>query len=310
MAEDEVKERWDKVAGHPMQSFAWGEFRKKMGNKVSRIVGDQQYQIMWSKLYFLPWWFGYIPMGPVPSKNDMKILRDEADKMKALGIRLETKAMKDETMPEGLIRGRKLFKNKTYWLDLSKSEEELLTSMHPKARYNIKIANRHGVKIREDNSQGALEEFLRLMFDETVKRQGFYAHNKDYFRQMMKILMPAGIATIFTASYENKTVSAWIVYKWKEFIYYVYGANSLEHREVMAPTLLMWELIRWGKTKGYKWLDMWGTEEGTGFGRFKEQFGGKIVELAGAYDLPANNFLYRLFRISEEVRWKILRAIK
>lgn len=308
MAED-GQVSWDQRAGHPMQSWAWGEFRKKMGNKVSRIIGDSQYQIMWSKLYFLPLWFGYIPMGPVPTEEDIKRLREEAIKNNAIGIRMEPNVVGDIEVG-GLVRGRQVFKKKTYWIDLTKSEEELLAAMHPKGRYNIKIAQKHDVKVQEDNSTEAMEEFLRLMFGDTAKRQKFYAHNKDYFRQMWKVLKPAGVETIFTAKLGDKTVSAWIVYKWKDFIYYVYGANSLEHRETMAPTLMMWNLIKWGKDKGCKWLDLWGTEEGKGFGRFKEQFGGELVELVGSYDLPVNKIMYPLFRISEELRWKILRAIK
>ena len=78
----------------------------------------------------------------------------------------------------------------------------------------------------------------------------------------------------------------------------------------MAQTLLLWEIIRWGKERGYKYFDLWGTEEGKGFARFKEQFGGEIVELAGTFDLPVNKFIYPLFRLAEGVRWKILRSLK
>lgn len=305
------KKMWDEVAKHPLQSWGWGEFREKMGNKVSRITGDHQYQIIWSKLYFLPLWFGYIPMGPVPTEKDIKILRNEGIRNKAIGIRIEPLAKSEETkIPEGLVKGRQVFKKKTFWIDLTKSDDELLAAMHPKGRYNIKVAQKHQVEIREENTEQGLEMFLQLMFDNTAKRQGFYAHNKEYFRQMWQTLSPLGMETIFTARVDGTTVSAWIVYKWKEFVYYVYGANSLEHRETMAPTLLMWNLIKWGKDKGCKWLDLWGTEEGKGFGRFKEQFGGKMIELVGSYDLPVNQFIYSLFRISEEVRWKILRALK
>ena len=101
-----------------------------------------------------------------------------------------------------------------------------------------------------------------------------------------------------------------MIFTFKDTAYYAYGASALEHKEVMAPTLLLWEAIRWSKQTGCKVFDLWGAEEGRGFSRFKEQFGGKLVELAGSYDLPVNPLLYPLFRLSEEMRWKILRRLK
>ncbi|KKU63478.1 MAG: FemAB family protein [Candidatus Amesbacteria bacterium GW2011_GWA1_47_16] len=67
---------------------------------------------------------------------------------------------------------------------------------------------------------------------------------------------------------------------------------------------------RWSKLRDLKQFDLWGAEEGKGFSRFKEQFGGQLTELAGTYDLPINPLLYPLFRLSEEIRWKLLRILK
>jgi len=55
---------------------------------------------------------------------------------------------------------------------------------------------------------------------------------------------------------------------------------------------------------------LWGAEGGKGFSRFKEQFGGQPVKLAGTFDLPVDLLLYLLFRAAEAARWKILRIFK
>jgi lipid II:glycine glycyltransferase (peptidoglycan interpeptide bridge formation enzyme) len=231
--------------------------------------------------------------------------------MRAIGIRLEPNVRIENR--EGRIRnlkpGRPLFKKKTIFLDLTKSEEELLKNMHPKGRYNIKVAQKHGVVIREDNSSEAFNKYLELIFSGTTKRQKIYSHGKDYHRLMWNSLKE-NLAHLFVAEYEKDIIAASIILKFKEGIYYAYGASALEHKEVMAPTVLLWEVARWGKNQGCKFFDLWGAEEGKGFSRFKEQFGGETVELAGSYDLPVNKWLYSLFRAAEEIRWKILRKLK
>jgi lipid II:glycine glycyltransferase (peptidoglycan interpeptide bridge formation enzyme) len=205
--------------------------------------------------------------------------------------------------------GRKLFKDKTFILDLTISEEELLKNMHPKGRYNIKVAQKHGVVVKEDNSDEAFEKYLELMFTGTAKRQGIYSHGRDYHRQMWKALKNK-IAHLFVAIYEKEIITADIIFEFKDKLYYAYSASKLEFKEVMAPTLLLWEIVKWGKNNKFKEFDLWGAEEGKGFSRFKEQFGGTLIETAGSFDLQINKWLYPIFRISEEARWKILRVLK
>ncbi len=147
------------------------------------------------------------------------------------------------------------------------------------------------------------------MFSGTAKRQKIYSHGRDYHRLMWNSLK-GDVAHLFVAEYEKDIIAASIIFKFKEGIYYAYGASALEHKEVMAPTVLLWEVAKWGKNQGCKFLDLWGAEEGKGFSRFKEQFGGKTIELIGSYDLPVNTGFYPLFRAAEGIRWKILRKLK
>jgi len=256
-----------------------------------------------------PYCFGYIPMGKVPDNEEIKRLRDLGKMRKAIGIRIEPNASEAKTL-NNLPKGRNIFKQKTIILDLTKSEEELLKEMHPKGRYNIRIAQKHGVEVSVDNSDKTFAVYLDLLFGGTARRQKIYSHGPKYHLQLWSALNAAGMAKIFKAEYQKKIIACAMVFCHREGVYYAYGASALEHKEVMAQTLLMWKMIQWSKTEGYKFFDMWGSEEGTGFSRFKEQFGGKTVELAGSFDLPINNHGYWIFRLVEDIRWKILRMWK
>jgi len=105
-----------------------------------------------------------------------------------------------------------------------------------------------------------------------------------------------------------------LLFVFNKTLYYPYGASTRENRELMAPTLLMWEAIRFGKKMGCTSFDLWGDIEPNpspdnpyfGFHKFKEGFSPKLTEFLGTYDLVINPGLYQLYKISDSLRWKFL----
>lgn len=300
-----------------MQTSTWGEFRREWGNEVF----ETKFGIVTlHKIPFIGYKIGIFEKGPMPTKNQLLELKALATKHNLIFIKLEPNyVIKKDNIScadEGkivklltsfaVVRGRKLFTPSTFWIDLSKSEDDLLRGFHHKTRYNIRLAQRQGVKVVEDNSDKAFEKYLKLTF-ETAKRQGFYAHTEKYHRLMWKHLKAAGIAHLLVASYKKEIITTWILFVWKDFLYYPYGASSDKHKEVMANNLMMWEAIRFGKKHNLKTFDLWGREEGKGFTRFKEGYNPKVVEFIGTWDLVINKPLYLLYKIADLVRWFILR---
>ena len=328
---------------HPLQSVEWGEFRKKTGVKVVTING---LQITIHKIPYTPWTIGYAPKGALPTKEMALELRKIGENANCIFIQLEPNV----TMENGKWKmenlgikkaAHPLFTKYTFILDLTKSEQEILVGMHPKTRYNIKVAQKHGVEITEDNSDKAFEAYLKLT-QETTKRQGFYAHTEQYHRLMWQTLRPKMengkwkmenklTAHLFLARYnlsssnselltmnsklQARTLAAWILFVYKDTLYYPYGASSNQHRETMASNLMMWEAINFGKKLGLKKFDMWGAlgpnpdpkDPWFGFHRFKEGYGGKLIELIGSYDLVINPLLYQFYKIGDKARWFILK---
>ena len=306
----------DNPATHPLQSWEWGEFRKSQGVKVVRFSA---YQISFHRLPFLNFTVGYLPKSPFPDKKDLEKLKEIGKEQKAIFIKLEPNVEKKLSpntyyLSPGLKIGKPLFTKYTSVIDLTPSEEEIFNSFKSKTRYNIRLAEKHGVKVQEDNSEKAFEKYLDLLF-ETAGRQGFYAHNKKYHRDQWKIMQPAGISHLFTATYRGKILSAFLLFTFNSVLYYPYGASTREHKELMAPTLLMWEAVKFGKSRGCTKFDLWGDTEPNpppnhpyyGFHRFKEGFSPKLVEFVGTYDLIINPTLYKIYQIADKIRWKILR---
>ncbi len=294
---------------HPLQSKAWGEFREKWGNQ---IVQTSFGLLTLHKIPLLPYKIGMFIKGPAPTQEMLNELKKLAKKENLIFIKLEPNVQKDEKIikllqKNGAVPGKTLFTPTTFWVDLTKSEEELLASFHPKTRYNIRLAQRKGVTVEEDNSDSTFKKYLSLMA-ETVSRQGFYAHNRRYHELMWKFLKNK-IAHLLVAKYQGEIIASWILFVYDDVLYYPYGASSSDpnHYRLMSSALLMWEAIRFGKKLGLSTFDLWGREPGKGFTKFKEGYNPKVVEFLGTWDLVISPTLYWVYRVVETIRWFILR---
>lgn len=124
---------------------------------------------------------------------------------------------------------------------------------------------------------------------------------------MWEILKKAGIAHLMTATYKKEIITTWILFSWKDFLYYPYGASTDKYKNVMANNLMMWEAIKFGKKLGLKTFDLWGREEGKGFTKFKEGYNPHVIQFLGTWDLVIDPSLYQLYKITEFLRWTFLR---
>lgn len=326
---------FDSVVSHPLQSYAWGDFRKKTDTIVERVgVFDDGtlttgFQVSFHPLPLGSYTAGYFPKGPLPDERMFAILKDLGRRHNALFIKMEpnVSAPIDNSTghPEiakfmienGCVKGKPLFTPYTFVLSLEPTEEELLAHMHQKTRYNINLATKKGVTIVEDTSEQGLKEYMTLLF-ETTKRQGFYAHDETYYQKMYDTLKPSGMLHIFKAMYEGKVLSVWIIFVFNKVLYYPYGASSRENREVMANNLLAWEVIKFGKNLGCTRFDMWGSlgpnadpkDPWYGFHTFKSGYGGKLTQFVGTYDLVLDKRLYGIFQTLDKWRWIFLRLKK
>ncbi|MBI5151415.1 MAG: peptidoglycan bridge formation glycyltransferase FemA/FemB family protein [Candidatus Pacebacteria bacterium] len=330
----DIKEKtaYNNVVKHPLQTWEWGDFRRKTGVEVERfglfdgqmMVGGMQ--VTFHPIPHTPYTVGYFPKGQMPDEEQLHALFDLGRRKNALFIKLEPnvasavdKPQAHETLQNflqqnGAVPGRPLFTKYTFVLDLKPTEEVLLEHMKPKTRYNLHLAERRGVQVVQDDSDEAIEEYLRILH-ETTNRQQFYAHGPEYFRTMWQTLKPTGMIHIFRAVLEGKTLVAWIVFVHNNVLYYPYGASSNENREVMASNMMMWKVIQFGKQQGCTSFDMWGslgpdadpTNPWYGFHKFKEGYGGVLTEFMGTYDLLVMPQYYKIYRFLEELRWKLLR---
>lgn len=311
------RDLFNKKALHPLQSWEWGEARKKMGIEVLRI-GEfddgnliNAYQLTFHHIPYTNLKIGYLPRSSTPSKETLCFLTDEARKRKCIFIKIEPY---EEKNTEGVNTKspHPLFPDWTLILDLIQSENDLLKNMHPKTRYNIRLAEKKGVVVKEMTHQHGFDIFAKLYFD-TCKRQKYFGHHYNYHKAIFDGLKNK-IAHILIAFYENIPLAAYEVFIFNDVLYYPYGGSSHLRRNLMASHLLMWEAIKFGRQRRAKRFDMWGSlppyyeskNPWSGFTRFKQGYGGQFVELVGSYDIVINNFIYKLYNILYILRNKLL----
>ena len=343
--ESSQRDDYNSAVSHPLQSYEWGEFREKTGIKVIRrglfkngkIV--EGFTITIHKVPKTKFTIGYFPKGTKASKDLLGELVKVGKENNCIFIQLEPNITKLEGSGFENKNLRKsfhpLFTKFTFVLDLSKSEDELLKSFHPKTRYNIKVAKKHNVIVAEDDSDKTFKEYLRLT-QETTTRQKFYAHTPSYHKKLWETLRSRNnngkdekiknnklTAHLLRAIYtpedgKQLTLASWILFVFHDTLYYPYGASSSQCRNVMASNLIMWEAIRFGKRLGLKKFDMWGAlgknpdpkDSWYGFHKFKEGYGAIHTEFAGSFDLVINSNLYQIYKVADKLRWTYLRIKK
>lgn len=324
---DSQKDKYNKTVTHVMQSWQWGDFRKSIGTKVLRygIYNNEKlseaFTITLHKIPFVNKYVGYLPKGSFPDKELADALIKIGKENNCAFIKIEPNIESSVTsLPAGkaghqspeidksFIKSPKpLFTKYNFVLDITKSEEELLKNMHPKTRYNIRIAQKHGVKIEERTDDEAFENYLKLYF-ETTKRQGYHGHSPFYHKKVWEELKKDKMARLLIAYYQLP-LAAWMLLNFKDTLYYPYGGSSKEYPEVMANNLIAWEAIKLGKKLGLKKFDMWGAlgpdakekDPWFGFHRFKKGYGGKLVEYIGTFDLVLNWPIYIIFTFIDKL---------
>lgn len=217
----------------------------------------------------------------VPSSNSdfVKLLTDCGFQPKDMGKNFEA------IQPKYVFR---LYLN-------GRTEEELLASFHQKWRYNIRLAVKKGVEVRICGKE-MVPEFARIMV-ETGVRDNFATRPPEYFSAMLDNL--GDKCRLYMAFHEGKPIAGTLAILYGDKVWYLYGASSNKHRNLMPNYLLQWNMIQWAVENHCRVYDFRGvsgdiSEDNPHYGlyRFKKGFGGEFTEFIGEYDYVLKKLSY------------------
>ncbi|MEK7578438.1 MAG: peptidoglycan bridge formation glycyltransferase FemA/FemB family protein [Patescibacteria group bacterium] len=198
------------------------------------------------------------------------------------------------------------FQSKYEWaLDIGRTESELLNSMHPKNRYNIRLAENKGVAVEiiENNFEKYFEDFYSLM-ERTAKRNNFKLHPKVYYKNILENCEKNKNAFLSLAKYDGKILAINLVLLFGETAFFVFGGSSGEYKNLMFSHLAQWESIKEAKRRGFGIYNFGGIDGNCGkklegVSMFKRRFGGKLIEYSDSYDLIIRPIWYWLYNFKK-----------
>ncbi len=310
--------------GHFLESFEWGEFQKALGKKVWRLVvkeGSETLAVCLIIKQALPLGksFFYIPFGPVFKAGlsngqisdivcqILEKMKEIAKPEKAIFLHLEPYLQCLGVGHLNIQIGRivKSIKDiqpkRTIVLDLDKSEPELLQGFLQKARYNIHLAERKGVKVRAQDEYHP--QFYQLL-KQTADKNVFRLFKEEHYRKLFDVASENFKVKMFLAEYQNKIIGAYILVIFGKMAVCLHGASDKNYRQLKAVNLLQWERIRYAKRAGCEQIDFWGIDEKkwSGITYFKKTFGGKEITHPQRYDIVFQKGWYKIYKVASRIK--------
>ena len=303
-----------------LQTDIWADFKSTQGWRALRIgeLSVLERPILWGKT------FAYSPEVNIENLNKSLLLQLSKEVNiscpQAICFRLEIFQSVDDH--KNVINSlkeagyQKAFEavqpEQRQWIDIRPSEEEILQAMKEKGRYNVRLAEKKGVKVRVSTDTKDIEVFYQL-FMETAKRDGFQIRSKQYFINLFEALIKNNQAELIIAEFNNEPLCALIITYFDGLASYLYGASSNRQRNLMAPYLAHLGAIRSAKEHNchtYDLLQIGQIDSLTGeiigryanLTRFKQQFGGRSIDLIGSYDYIYQPIAYKIFALAQRLR--------
>jgi lipid II:glycine glycyltransferase (peptidoglycan interpeptide bridge formation enzyme) len=315
---------------HFQQSWEWGELAPDLGGTAHRLAaldGDRMVGAM--QVFANPIWGTgsthlYVPRGPAvlePSVEVLGSLFDAARRLggdvDALGIRVEPNAASCNAAWKSALRAtgmRPAFPpsqpRSSWMLDVTRDEESLLSNMKQKTRYNVRLASRKGVEIVVGGSDD--EDDFYALFHETADRDDFFVHGKAIYERMFAAFRATGNFCMLLARHGGRLIAAITLIRFGSTCWYVHGASSGEHRNLMATYLLQWNGIQQAKRWGCSLYDfraipdvLRDDQDMYGVYRFKEGFGGYQFTTLHTHAAPYRHAMFGLWQLWFRARFEL-----
>jgi peptidoglycan pentaglycine glycine transferase (the first glycine) len=308
------------AGGRVAQTATWGQIKAPLGWRAARVIVKQGESIVAGAQLLirrLPICKSvtYVPRGPLMARDKadlaelvmdglLTVAREFGAQYLAVrpprGYEALASQLSDRGFQSSLIQ-IEAEPTATVIVDLTQELDEILGEARPSTRYNIRLAQRKGLVVREGTEED-LDTFYRLLTI-TGNRQGFSNNPKEYFFTVWRLLSPRNQIKLFLTEVDGEAVSAILAIPFGDTVTNWRSAWSGRHGHWRPNELVNWEVMAWGKAHGYHYYDFEGIDQKIALAvargeilpdksqsltTFKLGFGGEIVLYPGLFDYIPN----------------------
>jgi hypothetical protein len=265
---------------------------------------------------------GFVLGGPVGDLSD-GAGRLLADGLRTIARRTGLVFVQYESLSEVELPGfatgfyKRFIERSTVRLDLVDTEEEILSAMHHKGRYNIRQAEKAGVTTEAVLPTPENVGIFYELFRETTARDGFSGADRRYFAELLRLLAGTDMGELLFASLDGRVVAAGVFVYFHQAALYYYGASASdpEIRRAMPAYALQWAAIRQARSRGCRTYDFLGIEPATGgdghlagVTQFKRRFVPDDTTVwPEAHIMPIRPGAYALLRLARSIKKRLRR---
>ncbi len=166
-----------------------------------------------------------------------------------------------------------------FFLDLTRSPDEMWSEIRSSARRNIRKARKLNVEIELIDDPDRIPDVYALLERVYQRIQVPLAH-ETFFQAAFETLYPQGMMEILVAKVDGVDIGVLTLLLYRGIVYYWYTGTLREYSACRAGDLLVWHTLEWGQQHGFHVLDFGGAgrpDEEYGVRDFKAKFGGKLV---------------------------------
>ncbi|MDP2640944.1 MAG: peptidoglycan bridge formation glycyltransferase FemA/FemB family protein [Candidatus Yanofskybacteria bacterium] len=305
-----------------LQSWQWGEFQNTMRGKAW-YFGIYERSVLVAaalcvRVRAKRGSFLLFPHGPVvkmqnanlKDQNDnvkFKILETLLEKLREIANKEDVNFIRVNPIWERNEENSRLFSafgfrrapiqmhpEASWKLDISLSEEGLLSAMRKTTRYLIRQTQKNeDIQIRQSADLKDVEVFSKL-HEKVSARQNFVPFSLEYLKNEFSSFSKDSNISLFIGTVKGEIAAMSFVVFWSGIGFYHHAASLPEYAKLSIPYLLQWEAIREAKRRGCALYDFWGyvdpkTHPNHGWAGptlFKMGFGGAAHEYVHTQDLP------------------------
>jgi len=301
------------------QSWDWGQILIAEGKKVERLLILDDNEVVGAVLavyHFFPFGIKYASCawGPVWVQEKASECLDELDKyfqnQGCVFARIEPLILDNIKNDFKLHQVKDVSPSHTLILDLTQTEEQILSKIEKKTRYEIRQAQKNNLEVKEYKD---FDIFWNLM-KKTSKHDGFRTHSEAHYKK----ILDNDNSIQLNAYYHGQPIATAIFWEWNKIFTYLFAATDRNFNSLSAAYLIQSEAVKMARDKGFEKYDFFGVapkitkaderydysreHRYAGFTKFKLGFGGEYHNYPGTYDLILNTPKYCWYKVLHFLR--------